>query len=67
MEINTDKNHKRPADDLMDGWMDGYIILPLRVFEPVACGRMRCLQLWAARFERQKIDTNNQIDRQIDI
>ena len=33
------KGHERP-----DGWTDGHIILPLRGFEPVARGRMRCMQ-----------------------
>ena len=30
-----------------DGLTDGHIILPLKGFEPVACRRMRCVQLWA--------------------
>ena len=28
---------------------DGHILLPLRGFEPGACGRMCCAQLWAAQ------------------
>ena len=31
--------------------MDGYIILPLRGFEPVACVRMICAQLISARMK----------------
>ena len=53
--------------------MDGHIILPLRVFEPVACGRMRYAQLRVARFDRPKVtrttghrdrETDGQIDRE---
>ena len=35
-------------------WTDGHIILPLRGFDPVAYGRMRCAQLQDKRFDRQK-------------
>ena len=31
----------------MDDRKDGHIIPPLRGFDPGACGRMRCAQLWA--------------------
>ena len=37
-----------------DIWMDGHIILSLRGFEPVACGRMHCAQLWSARMITKK-------------
>ena len=51
---------KKPADDQTNRhkitrgpWTtvqtDGFLILSLRVFEPVACGGMRCMQLWAAQ------------------
>ena len=32
-----------------NGRKDGHIILSLRGFEPLACGRMRCAHIWAAR------------------
>ena len=44
----------------MDGWTDGrtdgctdinaggHIILPIRGFDPIVCGRMRCAKLQAA-------------------
>ena len=53
---------KRPTDDQIerhkitkglqktgrtDRRMDKHIIMPLRVFEPVACGRMQCMLLQA--------------------
>ena len=38
----------------MNGWTDRYIILPLRVFELVACSRMRCPQLRAAQMINKK-------------
>ena len=39
---------------LTDGQPDRHIILPLRVFDPVAYSRMRCAQLRATRFDSQK-------------
>ena len=39
-----------PADDRTGG----HIIPSLRGFDPVACGRMRCTQLWAARMITKK-------------
>ena len=44
LEIDKYKNHKRPADDRNDG----HIILPLRGFDTVACGRMCCMKLRSA-------------------
>ena len=49
----SQKSHGQP-----DGWMEGrtdrHIILPLRVFDLVACGRMHYTQLRAVRFDCQK-------------
>ena len=36
------------------GRMDEHIILPIRVFDPVACGRMHFVQLWDALYNSQK-------------
>ena len=44
------KNWKMPEDD----WTDGYIILPLKVFETVACGRMCCAQIQSAQMIAKK-------------
>ena len=51
---------------------DRHIIFPLKGFEPVACVRMRCIQLRAAHLDRQKAMRKNRqrdiwIDIQIDI
>ena len=37
------------TDGQIDGWTDGRIILILRGFKPMACGRVRSAQLWASR------------------
>ena len=55
----------------MTGWTnwqrEGHIILPLRVFEPVAYCHMRCTQLQATIFDRQQaIWTTRQRDKEID-
>ena len=43
LEINTNtKKFKAPREN---GRMDGHIILPLRGFDPMACGCMRCAQI----------------------
>ena len=53
--IKIQKNAKGPrTTGQTDGWMDGYIILPLRGFEPVACSRMCCAQLWATQMIAKK-------------
>ena len=50
------------------GHMDGYIILPLREFEPMAYGHMRLLQLYAGKMiaknrrEQQDIRTEKHTD-----
>ena len=50
------------------GHMDGYIILPLREFKPMAYSRMRLLQLYAAKMiaknrrEQQDIRTEKHTD-----
>ena len=38
----------------MDGQTDRHILLLLRVFDPVACSRMYCVQLRSAPFDHQK-------------
>ena len=59
------KDHKKSGGQL-DGWTDGrtdgHIILPLRVFETVACGCMCCAQLQAAQIT-SKSNTDDQTER----
>ena len=56
----------------MYGQKDSYIILPLRGFDPVTCGRMRCAQLRAARMIANKRrgrpdkDTERRTDERMD-
>ena len=45
---NKIDKHKTTKDPRNTGRKDGHIILSLRGFEPMACGRMRCAQLRAA-------------------
>ena len=40
--------------------MERHIILPLRGFDPVACGHMRSTQLWAACFDQPKVTRKNE-------
>ena len=51
--------------------MDGRIILTLRGFDPVACGRMCCTQLWEMFYDYQKAmwmtrHRNGEIEAQTD-
>ena len=43
-DIKSQKSHGQ-----LDEHTDGNIILPLRGFEPMACGLILCAQLWAAQ------------------
>ena len=60
------KNRKRPTDNRTDRHTDRHIILPLRGFEPVSCGRMHCAQLQSALLLWQNSDAGNQTERYTD-
>ena len=60
--IQLQKSQK--ARIFLEGFTDENIILPLRVFEPVACGRMRCTQLRAVRMIAK--NRRGQPDRETD-
>ena len=48
-----------------DGCMDGHIKLPLRGFDPMACGCMHCTQLCSTRMisKKQRGRPDREIDR----
>ena len=46
-DVRTDGRIYGRTDGGTYGWMDRHIILPLRRFEPVACGWIHCAQLRA--------------------
>ena len=48
------------------GKKDGHIILPLRVFDPVACSRISCAQLRTALFLSPKSDGDKHTEIQRD-
>ena len=55
-------------DGRTEGWIDRHIILPLRGFEPMACGRMRYAQLRAAQIiiKKKRGQPNREKERQRD-
>ena len=65
LEMNTNtKIAKRPADNLTDR----HIILPLRVFDTMACNRVCCAQLWAVRMisRNRRRQTYRETERRTD-
>ena len=58
-QIQKPQNSHGQTDERTDRRTDGYIILSLRGFDPVAYRRMRCAQLQTVCVDHQEVTKTN--------